>query len=203
MIADRRCFATSQLFALNCIICFADFGCTGAAQRTAPNGLVLQSGEITAAADRERVVCFAGNDIVFSDGRRKKSGGTLIQRRYLPAQAQIHDLVVDTDPAPGAGRRTFRVAIDIDLENGRFVAEEVGGNFKGQGALIGPPWSWTRWRGSYRLKDGTRIETEERYDAGGVVVKNVLFGPDGKQTLSYAERFRRLSDRECAQRFPE
>ena len=82
----------------------------------------------------------------------------------------------------------------MDIQDPKFTIRDVDGTYTGTGKLHGSAWKWTSW--SYVINTTNPVGKIDAYNyisMVGLVVNKAFYGPDGKMTVRYKERYKAIT----------
>ncbi len=82
----------------------------------------------------------------------------------------------------------------MDITDPTFTIKDVNGTYTGTGKLHGSAWKWSSW--SYIINTTNpvgKIDAYNYFSLAGLIVNKAFYGPDGKMTVRYKERYKAIT----------
>ena len=111
-------------------------------------------------------------------GKAMGSQVFLVEKIHDRDNSTIIERAIVVKPDGSVEEWTMRLAVKDD---NTFRLTDDAGKVEGRGTLFGPAWKWTYFKGTFKAKNGVRIEDENFMadDSVGTARKKVI-GPDDK-----------------------
>jgi hypothetical protein len=102
----------------------------------------------------------------------------LLEKIHDRDNSTIIERAVVVEPGGKAEERTMRLVVKDD---DTFTLTDEARTVEGNGKLFGPAWKWTYFKGSYKARNGVRIDDENfMADDSVCTARKTVTGPDNK-----------------------
>ena len=119
-----------------------------------------------------------------ADGKPLGSQVILLEKTHDPEKATITERAVIVKPDGKAEEQTMLLTVRDD---NTFTLADAAKTVEGSGALFGPAWAWTAFKGTFRHKSGVVVVDENfMADDSVITARKRVSGPDGK-VLTYMD----------------
>jgi hypothetical protein len=113
----------------------------------------------------------------------------------------------DVDPGAGTITEVFVATADgtttltnilVDAEAGTFTLDINGGEYTGEGALVGEAWAWSSWSSRSVAADGSYVLSEDEMSGGDIHAEKEGFSVDDAPEWTLVEDLSAVSEAEHA-----
>jgi hypothetical protein len=130
------------------------------------------------AAPPEKMYYLGEMKLSSGSGQPLGSQVILLEKVHDRDSTTIVERALVVQPDGKVEEQTMRLAVKDD---NTFTLTDDAGTVEGDGKLFGPAWKWTYFKGTFRAKNGVRIEDEDfMSDDSMITARKTVTGPDNK-----------------------
>jgi hypothetical protein len=116
---------------------------------------------------------------------------TILEKIHDRDNATIFERAIVVEADGKANERTMRMIVKDD---NTFTLSDEAKSIEGKGTLFGPAWKWTYFKGTFRTKNGIKIDDENfMADESAPTARKKVTGPDGKVLMYMDETVKAIT----------